>query len=196
MKLIQQLLDASKKTTDGDVFAIFGVSWRFAASVAISKEEIADLSEDALRTMLAEQVDEMIQMTETAKEIDVEGIIEIRDGTTDKTVLGEKDLSPASAMRVKTWRGLRPVAEFDEVEIHAMCDGEDGELWQATDCPGDSPVAFTVFLHCAAGGIESVQDFRFDPSEPDGEQSARQEAEMLAEQLYDMLRAAGTLLAR
>lgn len=106
-------------------------------------------------------------------------------------------LSLATVMRVKTWRGLRPVTEFDEVEIHAMCEGEeDGDLWNILDCPGESPVAYTVFLHCVAGGIETVQDFRFDPSEPGGEQSAREEAKMLAEQLYDMLRAAGTLLAR
>lgn len=100
-------------------------------------------------------------------------------------------------MRVKTWRGLRPITEFDEVEIHAMCEGEeDGELLQASDCPGESPVAYTVFLHCVKGGIETVHDFRFDPSEPGAYKAAKKQAKMLSEQLYDMLRAAGTLRSR
>lgn len=103
------------------------------------------------------------------------------------------------AMRVKTWRGLRPISEFDEVEIHAMGCAEDscitGELWQLDDCsPGSPAVAYSVFLHCAEGGIECVQDFPFDPTEPGLMEVAKQEAEMLAEQLYDMLRASVMLL--
>lgn len=101
------------------------------------------------------------------------------------------------AMRVKTWRGLRPISEFDEVEIRAMGAADDlsGGLWQLEDCsPGSPTVAYSVFLHCGEGGIECVQDFYFDPNEQGLEDNARQDAEMLAEQLYDMLRASGMLL--
>lgn len=104
---------------------------------------------------------------------------------------------PASAMRVKTWRGLRPIAEFDEVEVHEMKEPEDepNELWQASDCDDDTSVcAYSVFLHCREGGIECVQDFRFDPSEPGAADEAKAEADMLAEQLYGMLRVSGVLL--
>lgn len=98
---------------------------------------------------------------------------------------------PGSEMRVKTWAGLRPIAEFDDVEVHEMCEGEDGELWQATDCPGQTVEGYTVFLHCVSGGIECVQDFRFDPSTPLADETAKREAENLATQLYDMLRVSG-----
>jgi hypothetical protein len=106
-----------------------------------------------------------------------------------------ENLNPFSprGMRVKTWRGLRPIEEFDDVEIHAMGDGEDGEVWQLTDCPGQAITGYTVFLHCVVGGIETVQDFLFNPTGPGAAESAIQEAGMLGEQLYDMLRAAGML---
>lgn len=97
-------------------------------------------------------------------------------------------------MRVKTWAGLRPVVEFDEIEVHPMGRGEDAELWQAVDCPGQEVVAYTVFLHRTSGGIECVQDFGFDPSDPGAAESAKPEAEMLGEQLHDMLLASGMLL--
>lgn len=100
-------------------------------------------------------------------------------------------------MRVLTWQGLRGIEEFDEVEIHAMKppeDGEIGELWRAVDCPEEnSVVAYSVFLHLHSGGIECVRDIRFDPSEPGADAAAKQEAEMLGEQLLDMLRASGML---
>lgn len=92
-ELIQKLREASTKTTDGSVFAVFDVSCRFAATVALSKEEIVNLSEDGLRSMLAERVDEMIGMTETSEEIDVAGITEVRDGETDEVLEQE---SPAT----------------------------------------------------------------------------------------------------
>jgi hypothetical protein len=96
-------------------------------------------------------------------------------------------------MRVKTCAGLRPIMDFDEVEIHAMGDGEDGELWRAVDCPGQEVTGYTVFLHRASGGIECVQDYRFDPTEPGAAESAKQEAGMLGEQLHSMLSASGAL---
>lgn len=103
------------------------------------------------------------------------------------------------AMRVLTWQGLRPIEEFDEVEIHAMktpAEGDPDELWQAVDCSDeDLVVAYSVFLHLHSGGIECVRDIRFDPSEPGAAAAAKQEAEMVGEQLYDMLRASGMLRA-
>lgn len=103
-----------------------------------------------------------------------------------------KQISPKE-MLVKTWCGLRPITEFDEIEIHEMGEGEDGELWQAVDCPGQPVVGFTVFMHCVQGGVETVQDFRFDPTEPGAAEPAKREAGMLGEQLRTMLLAAGVL---
>ena len=108
-----------------------------------------------------------------------------------------------NAMHVNTWLGLRPISEFDEVEIHEMKPSEDGfdydesdfgRLWQATDCDPSVPVvAYSVFLHLHAGGIECVQDFGFDPGIPGAAKQAKREAEILGKQLTGMLRASGML---
>lgn len=114
---------------------------------------------------------------------------------TDK--LNSRSRINPEAMQVVTWQGLRPIEEFDEVEIHEMKAAEDGdadELWQASDCSDEnSVVAYSVFLHLHSGGIECVRDFRFDPTEWGADNMAKQEAEMLGEQLLGMLRASGML---
>jgi hypothetical protein len=111
---------------------------------------------------------------------------------------GKSRINP-EAMRIATWQGLRPIEEFDEVEIHPMKtpdEGDPDELWQAVDCSDEnSVVAYSVFLHLHSGGIECVRDIRFDPSAPGADAAAKQEAEMVGEQLYDMLRASGMLRA-
>ncbi len=104
-----------------------------------------------------------------------------------------KKISPAM-MRVKTWLGLRPISAFDEIELHSMCEGEGGELLQSSDAPEQAVVAYTVFLHLHEGGIETVQDFRFDATDEQGvKDGAYLQAEMLHEQLFDMLCASGML---
>ena len=90
--------------------------------------------------------------------------------------------------RVQTWLGLRQISLFDAVEVHPMIDDDSGEdLEQACDDPTASVTAFTVFLHLREGGIETVRDFRFDPSEPGAMEAAASEAADCATSLEDML---------
>lgn len=110
-------------------------------------------------------------------------------------MLNAKTVDTAAEMRVKTWQGLQPISEFDEVEIHEMVEDPEspGDLLQASDFDGVDPVAYTVFLHLHEGGIETVQDFWFDPSEPGAAEEAKEQADMLETQLLDMLSASGML---
>lgn len=98
----------------------------------------------------------------------------------------------SNSVRVHTWLGLRPINLFDAVEIHPMIDDEDGgDLVQASDDGAASVTAFTVFLHLRDGGIETVRDFRFDPSSPGAGEYAAEEAAACAASLEDLLAVAG-----
>lgn len=107
-------------------------------------------------------------------------------------VLPDAELPAASAMRVLTQAGLRPVCTFDDVEVHAM------QLLEGELCPasaGEEPwaEAYSVFLHLREGGVECVHDFGFDASDSGAADDAKEHAEMLAIQLRGMLAAVGTL---
>lgn len=84
--------------------------------------------------------------------------------------------------------GLRPVSEFDAVELHDMVYDEatDGLVPNHDDAEYD-PDAVSVFLHCISGGLECVADFVFDPSESGTEEAARAAANALAAQLGTMI---------
>jgi hypothetical protein len=110
-------------------------------------------------------------------------------------MLNSRTIQSAEEMRVKTWQGLQPISEFDEVEIHEMVEDSDmpGTLLQKTCDESATHTAYTVFLHLHEGGIETVQDFWFDPSEPGACDNAKTEAGMLETQLLDMLSVSGML---
>jgi hypothetical protein len=84
--------------------------------------------------------------------------------------------------------GLRPMSEFDAVELYDMVYDEatDGLVPNHNDAEYD-PDAVSVFLHCRSGGLECVADFVFDPSEPGTEEAARAAANALAAQLGTMI---------
>jgi hypothetical protein len=110
-------------------------------------------------------------------------------------MLNAKTVETAAEMRVKTWQGLQPISDFDEVEIHEMVEDpeEPGALLQKVCDEDCDHTAYTVFLHLHEGGIETVQDFWFDPSEPGAAEEAKAEADMLGTQLVDMLSVSGML---
>lgn len=97
--------------------------------------------------------------------------------------------APYGRVRVATmYAGLVPVREFDAVEIEDMIEDPDapGELIVA-DQKGDSVTALSVRLHYRRGGVETVSDFWFDPSTPEGRQQAESKANDLAVSLGDMI---------
>lgn len=110
-------------------------------------------------------------------------------------MLNQRTAFHPSELRVKTWQGLRPIEEFDEIEIHEMVEDPDspGDLVQASDYPEAPVTAYTVFLHCHSGGIETVQDFWFKSSQPGAAEAAKEEATQLGTQLLDMLSVSGML---
>ncbi len=97
---------------------------------------------------------------------------------------------PYGRVRVPTmYSGLVPISEFNAVEIHKMASAIDGDdLMPIEDVePGSSVIAFSVCLHFRRGGIDTVQDFHFDPTEPGARTVAERDAEELALSLSDMI---------
>lgn len=108
----------------------------------------------------------------------------------------KRTLKHEPLLRVQTFPGLQPISLFDAVEVHPMVEhGEDG-LIQASDDPLSTPCAFTVFLHLRKGGIETVRDFWFDPTEGGSMEVAAKEAADCAASLEDMLQVAGDAYPR
>lgn len=84
---ISKIKEASQAAADGSINAVIEVSWRFVATLGLEKDDIQSLSNESLRAMLGEHVDEMIAGTSnTGDAIEIEALLEARDGDTDRLI--------------------------------------------------------------------------------------------------------------
>lgn len=107
MQQIQKLVRASKKSSDGAINAVVEVTWQFVVTVAIEKDEIENIDEEALRDMLGDQVGEMVSMTKNPGDaIEIGHVLEVRDGDTEEMITLDEIDTPAS-------EDVIPVAYWD-----------------------------------------------------------------------------------
>ena len=85
------------------------------------------------------------------------------------------------------YAGLVDAAHFDAVEIEDMIEDGAFELVPAMDNPDETPCAVSVRLHYSRGGVETVQDFYYDPTEPGAREIAVAEADALAASLGSII---------
>lgn len=89
-KLINKIKLAGKThhmARGGSITAVVPVNWRFMVSVVMEKNDIDNLTEESLREMVGEQVDEMVRMTTHASNaIDFGDGVELRNPDTDEEI--------------------------------------------------------------------------------------------------------------
>lgn len=127
LQQIHTLLDTADE--DGIDIAI-GVSWQFAASLTLGASNRPETEED-LREMLGEQVDEMIGMTK-----DTASAIEIGEILTASFVTDNAHCTPAPAS-AKVMEALRHVRAVHP-EVVQVFYGIDG-TWRYMDSEGNAP---------------------------------------------------------
>lgn len=86
-------------------------------------------------------------------------------------------------------RGTVSLGAFDAVEIERMTDDENniGGLALSSDSPQRPANAISVRWHYRRGGVETAQDFPFDPNSPESEGAAMANAKSLAMILGGMI---------
>jgi hypothetical protein len=96
------------------------------------------------------------------------------------------------------YAGLQPISKYDAVEVEPMIEDEHNpaELVSSSDDPIMTVCAYSVRLHVRTGGVETVADFRFDPSEHGTNAEARSQADIMAASLGTMIMAEDPTLPR
>lgn len=84
--------------------------------------------------------------------------------------------------------GLVSAEMFDAVELEAMV--FDAESQDFIPADGEQPEAYSVRVHLAKGGVDTVQDFSFDPSEPGADERAKAHAQQYGLMIADIIKAA------
>lgn len=99
-------------------------------------------------------------------------------------------MNSIKGVRISTmYRGLVPIEAFDAVEIENMIDDPDvaGGLIPRSDYDEQPPAAFSVRLHYRTGGVETIQDNRFDAADPSSVSAAETVTVNHALSLSDLL---------
>lgn len=85
-KQIQAVIQSVDASNADDIRMVFHVEWKFAASVSMTREELSELTEDGLRDMLAEQVEEMINHSNSAEAIEVGELLSLSNEATGQEI--------------------------------------------------------------------------------------------------------------
>ena len=143
--------------------------------------------------------DKVIEITET--ELRYRGQV-ITDSAEQiaafKTFISGLSSRRPPVMAVTMYAGLQPISKFDAVEVEPMIEDEHdpAELVPSSDDPIMTVCAHSVRLHYRSGGVETVADFRFDPSEPGANAVALSQADIMAASLGTMIMADDPTLPR
>lgn len=84
--------------------------------------------------------------------------------------------------------GLVSAEMFDAVELAAMVLDADSQDFIPAD--GDFTEAYSVRVHLTTGGVDTVQDFPFDASEPGADARAKAYAQQYGLMIADIIKAA------